>query len=343
MKILKILILIVILTVTVYGCQKTDDSEQIMSDLLSHKTINHFRFVSKDIIEKNREETGQLLLVEYDVTLSTESVTIIGVSTLMYAKDNGKLTLQQNDLVLHQVIPLKAVDVEVVKSSLAYTRGTGIYSNLRETFVPTENKSELTKVSDTQYEIAMSEKYQDGTYAYDIEQFFTATFDLVRGWEVVRKGYVFSEVMNWSGVYDIIFDIAKEDPENYKSNEYSVDEVIRVTIDGKVEKVASVEYDSNSNPEFKWDKNIDQVFVSFERNGKSYRVKSTLEQGIEFFADRFSDAKTLYIKYESGQTKQLYIKYGKVYKGSQIGFSAFGQIVPIADYDFPASMIKISD
>jgi hypothetical protein len=149
--------------------------------------------------------------------------------------------------------------------------------------------------------------------------------------------------MDWNGVYDIDFSIAKEDQENYKSDEYSVDEVIRVTIEGKAERTLSVEYDANSSSESKWIKNIDQVFVSFERNGKSYRVKSTKEQGIEFFADRFLDAKTLYIKYESGQAKQLYIKYGKMHKGSQIGFSAFGQILPIAEYDFPASMTKISD
>lgn len=343
MRILKILILIVFLIASVFGCQKEDHSQQILNDILSHKTINHYRFNSKDIIEKSRQETDQFLSVEYDVNLSAESVTIIGVSTLTYAKGNGKLTLQQNDLVVHQVIPSKAVDAEIVMSSLAYTRATGIYSDLRNAFVPDETKSDLTKVSDTQYEIVMSEKYQDGIYAYEIEQFFSASFDMVKGWEIIRKGYLFSEIMDWSGVYDIAFDVAKEDPQNYKSDEYSVDEVIRVTLEGKVEKTVSVELVSESNSNFSWIKNIDRVYVSFDRNGKSYRVQSTEEQGIQFFADRFLDAKTLYIKYEPGQTKRLYLKYGKMHKGLQIGFSAFGQIVPIADYDFPASMTKISD
>jgi hypothetical protein len=343
MKILKILILIVIMISALFACQKTDHSPQILSDILSHKTINHFRFTTKDIIEKNRVETDQMLEIKYDVSLSTNEVTIVGSSTLSYTKDKGKLTLQQNDLIVHQVIPSKAVDADMVMSSLAYTRATGIYSDLRKVFVPSEIKNERTKVSDTQYEIVMSEKYQDGTYAYEIVQFFSATFDMVKGWEIIRKGYLFSEIMDWNGVYDISFDIAKEDPQNYKSDEYSVDEVIRVTIEGKVETTLSVEYDANSSPEFKLIKNIDQVFVSFERNGKSYRVKSTDEQGIQFFADRFLDAKTLYIKYEPEQTKQLYMKYGKMYTGLQIGFSAFGQIMPIADYDFPATMTKISD
>jgi hypothetical protein len=343
MKILKILILIVILVASVFGCQKEDHSQQILNDILSHKTINHYRFVTKDFVEKNRVETDQMLEIKYDVSLSTNEVTIVGSSTLSYTKDNGKLTLQQNDLVVHQVIPSKAVDAEMVMSSLAYTRATGIYSDLRNAFVPDEIKSELTKVSDTQYEIVMSEKYQDGIYAYEIEQFFSATFDMVKGWEIIRKGYLFSEIMDWSGVYDIAFDVAKGDPQNYKSDEYSVDEVIRVTIEGKVERTLSVEYDANLSPESKWIKNIDQVYVSFDRNGKSYRVQSTDEQGIQFFADRFLDAKTLYIKYEPGQTKQLYMKYGKMHTGSQIGFSTFGQIMPVADHDFPATMTKISD
>lgn len=343
MKIIKVLTVVVILFVFVFGCQKQDHSPQILSDILSHKTINHFRFVKKDFEEKNRVETDQMLKIEYDVTLSTNDVTIIGSSTLSYTKDKGILTLQQNDLVVHQVIPSKAVDADMVMSSLAYTRATGIYTDLRNAFVPGEIKSELTKKSDTQYEIVMSEKYQDGIYAYEIEQLFSATFDMVKGWEIIRKGYLFSEIMDWNGVFDIAFDIAKEDPQNYKSDEYSVDEVIRVTIEGKVERTVSVELVSESNSNFTWIKNIDQVFVSFERNGKSYRVQSTEEQGIQFFADRFLDAKTLYIKYEPGQTKQLYMKYGKMHTGSQIGFSAFGQIIPIADYDFPATMTKISD
>jgi hypothetical protein len=343
MKIIKVLFLIIILITTIFGCQKTDDSEQILRDLLSHKTINHFRFVSKDIVEKIRTETDQTLLVEYDVTLSTDAVTIVGVSTLSYAKDKGILTLQENDLVIHRIIPSKAIDVEMVKNSLAFQRGTGIYSSLRKVFIPDEIKGELIKISDTQYEAVMIETYQDGIYQYKIEQLFSASFDIVRGWEYIRKGYIFSEIMDWNGVYDIAFDIAKEDTENFKSDEYSADEVIRVTIDGKVERIASVEIVSETNHNFTWIKNIDQVIVSFNRNGKSYQVKSTDEQGIQFFADRFIDAQTLYIKYEPGQTKQLYLKYGKMHKGSQIGFSAFGQILPIADYDFPASMTKIAD
>ncbi|MBV1708537.1 MAG: hypothetical protein KMY54_01650 [Erysipelothrix sp.] len=204
MKIIKVLFLIMILITTVFGCQKTDDSEQIFSDLLSHKTINHFRFVSKDIVEKIRTETDQTLLVEYDVTLSTDAVMIIGVSTLSYTKDKGKLTLQQNDLVIHQTIPSKAVDAEMVKSSLAYQRGTGIYSSLRRIFIPGEIKSELTKIADTQYEAVITETYQDGIYQYEIKQLFSASFDIVRGWEFVRKGYIFSEIMDWNGFYAIL-------------------------------------------------------------------------------------------------------------------------------------------
>lgn len=343
MKILKIFILILILITTVFGCQKKDDSQQILGDLLSHKTINHLRFESKDIIEKSRTETDQSLSVEYDVTLSTDAVKIVGISTLSYAKNKGELVLEQNDLVIHQVIPAKAVDAEMVKSSLAFQQGTGIYSALSEVFIPDEIKSELIKISDTQYEAVMTETYQDGIYQYEIEQLFIASFDIVRGWEIVRKGYVFSEIMNWNGVYDIDFNIAKEDQENYKSDEYSADEVIRMTIEGKTERTVSVKLVHNSSPDFTWIKDMDQVFVSFDRNGKSYRVKSSEEQGITFFADRFPDAKTLYIKYDTGQTKQLYLKYGAMHKGTQIGFSAFGQILPIADYDFPATMTKITD
>ncbi|MDP2814649.1 MAG: hypothetical protein Q8N92_09405 [Erysipelotrichaceae bacterium] len=343
MKAVRALILMVGLITAVFGCQKTDHSEQILSDLLSHKTINHFRFVSKDIIEKNRTETDQSLLVEYDVTLSTDAVTIVGVSTLSYAKDKGKLTLQRNDLVIDEIIPFKAVDAEMVKNSLTFQRGTGIYSRLRKVFVPGEIKSEVTKISETQYEVVITETYQDGIYQYEIEQLFIASFDLVRGWEYIRKGYIFSEIMDWSGVYDIAFDIAKEDPESYKSDEYSVDEVIRVTIDGKVESTISIELVSESVSNSEQTKNVNNVLISFSRNGKSYKVKPTEEHGLDFFYDRFPDAQRLFVQYEPEQTKQLYIKYGKMHDGSLIGFSALGQIIPKSDYDFPASMTKITD
>lgn len=343
MKIIKVFILIVVLITSVFACQKTDYSEQILSDLLSHKSINHFRFESKNIVEKSRTETEQLLLVEHDVTLSTDAVTIVGLSTLSYTKDKGKLTLQQNDLVVHQVIPSKAVDAEMIKNSLAFQRGTGIYSRLGKVFIPGEIKSEVTKISETQYDAIMRETYQDGIYEYEIEQLFSASFDIVRGWEIVRKGYIFSEIMDWSGVYDIAFDIAKDDPENYKSDEYSVDEVIRVTIDGKVESTISIELVSESVTNSEQLKNDNNVTISFSRNGKSYQVKPTEEQGLEFFYNRFPDAQRLFIQYEPGLTKQLYIKYGKMHDGSLIGFSAFGQIIPKSDYDFPASMTKITD
>ena len=343
MKVIKIFILMFVVIIAVFGCQKSDDSEQILSDLLSHKTINHLRFESKAITVKSRTETDQSLLVEYDVTLSTVAVTIVGVSTLNYAKDKGKLILQQNDLVINEIIPLKAVDAEMIKDSLAFQRGTGIYSRLHKVFIPGEIKSEITKISETQYEAVMTETYQDGIYQYEIEQLFSASFDIVRGWEVVRKGYTFSETMDWSGVYDIDFDIAKEDPDKYKSDEYSADEVIRITIDGKVESTIAIELDSESVTNSEQIKSINNVTISFSRNGKSYQVKPTEEQGLDFFYDRFPDAQRLFIQYEPGKTKQLYIKYGKMHDDSLIGFSAFGQITPKSDNDFPAIMTKISD
>jgi hypothetical protein len=347
MKILKILVLIVFLITTVFGCKKSDDSQQILSDLLSHKSINHFRFVSKDIIEKNRQESDQSLSVEYDVTLSTESVTIIAVSTLKYNKDAGKLVLQQNDLVINQILPTKGADIETARNYLNNQQGTTSLKDSRigrvRVLMPKNLDGELTKISETEYEIVLSESYEDDLFKYKYTYHISASFDLVRGWEYVFNRYDIYERMDWNGTYEIVFDLLKPEDFDYDNSEYAYNEVIRLTIQGISELNLSVliskpgVYDTVIN-DFSND-----VFVSYNRKGQAYRLKSQIEFGTLFFTSDYPNPLKIHVQDKPDSGNSLYLKYGKIHQGSDIGFSAYGVYFNSPEYDLPASMNKIAE
>jgi hypothetical protein len=347
MKIIKVLFLIIILIIAVFGCQKTDDSQQMLSDLLSHKSINHFRFVSKDINEKSRTETDQSLSVEYDVTLSTDAVTIVGVSTLSYAKDKGKLTLQQNDLVINRILPVKGADIETARNYLNYQQGTTSLKDSRigrvRVFIPQNLGGELTKISETQYEIVLSEAYEDDFFNYNYMYHISASYDLVRGWEYVFNRYDIYELMDWNGTYDVTFDVIQPEKFNYDSAEYTFNEVIRLTVQGISELRLSVLITNQDTYDTVINEFSNDVYVTYDRKGQSYRLKSQIEFGTLFFTSDYPNPVKIFVQDKPDSSNSLYLKYGKMHQGSDIGFSAYGAYYGSSEYDLPATMTIITD
>jgi hypothetical protein len=347
MKSVKLLLLSLLIIMTVIGCQKSDDSQQILSDLLSHKSINHFRFVSKDITKKNRVETEQLLMVEYDVTLSTESVTIIGISTLSYSKDAGKLVLQQNDLVINQILPVNGADIETARNYLNNQQGTTSLKDSRigrvRVFMPKNFSGELTKISETQYEIVLNESYEDDFFKYKYTYHLGASYDLVRGWEYVFNRYDIYERMDWIGTYEVTFDVLQPEKFDYGSVEYAFNEVIRLTIQGISELNLSVNITKPGVYEPVINEFSNEVFVSYNRKGKSYRFKSQIEYGTLFFTSDYPNPVKIFVQDKPDSGNSLYLKYGKMHQGSDMGFSAYGVYFGSPEYDLPASMNKIAD
>ncbi|MDP2813030.1 MAG: hypothetical protein Q8N92_01135 [Erysipelotrichaceae bacterium] len=234
-KAIKLILLVSTLFLTLGGCGASVQKQQLEEDILRNAFLIRNSYTVKTFEEVERVKEGDRLRVTFNIALQWDKASMEGTAKLEYLLRDNKYSFIKSEVEVTKLIPKVEFDLHKIQTLIKDRIRNGLIVETKKITgdLPIEVVN-VTKLSDTQQKIEVTEKFNDEIWSYQANYQVLANFSIDKYWEYQLIDATVIEKVDWNGDYRIVFD----NPENFsdygeRQNNYKVNEVINLSISGE--------------------------------------------------------------------------------------------------------------
>lgn len=234
-KAIKLILLVSTLFLLLSGCGASVQKQQLEEDILRNASLIRNSYTEKTFEEVERVKDGDRLYVTFNIALQWDKASMEGRAKLEYLLKDNKYSFIKSDVEVTKLIPKVEFDLDKIQTLIRDRVRNGLIVETKKITgdLPIEVVN-VTKLSDTQQKIEVTEKFDDEIWSYQADYQVLANFSIDKYWEYELIDATVIEKVNWNGDYRIVFD----NPENFsdygeRQEDYKVNEVINLSISGE--------------------------------------------------------------------------------------------------------------
>lgn len=234
-KAAKLILLAFTLFLSLSGCGASVQKQQLEEDILRNALLIRNSYTQKTFEEIERVKDGDRLFVTFNIALQWDKASMEGTAKLEYLLKDNKYSFIKSDVEVTKLIPIVEFDLAEIGELISERMRNGLmYETKKITGELPIEVVNVTKNSDIQQKIEVTEKYNDEIWSYQANYQVIANFSIDKYWEYQLIDATVFEKVDWNGNYRIVFD----NPENFsdygeRQNAYKVNEVINLSISGE--------------------------------------------------------------------------------------------------------------
>ena len=205
-----------------------------------------------------------------------------GTAKLEYLLKDNKYSFIKSDVEVTKLIPKVEFDLDKIRTLIKDRVRNGLIVETKKITgeLPIEVVN-VTKISDTQQRIEVTEKFDDEIWSYQADYQVLANFSIDKYWEYELIDATVLEKVNWNGDYRIVFD----NPENFsdygeRQNNYEVSEVINLSISGEYSLKQRFTFTNDNNMTVEVLEINDDCQSTLIKDGVTYQIKPVHNKNI---------------------------------------------------------------